>query len=207
MTRRHALRRLLLGALLLGSVATSAAEPRLLHPGEMLRGRFVQERTLAGFAKPLRSEGRFVLVIDRGLIWQGETPFQSTTVITPAGILQLVNGEEAMRLPASRLPVLTRFYQMLSGALSGDPSGLQQDFRIERGSDGERWQVTLSPARPDDQAMGQIRTIEMSGLDLVDDVAIRKAGGDVDHLRFLDQIVSSVALSEEEARLLDATAR
>jgi hypothetical protein len=205
--RRHALRRLLLCALLLGSAAASAAEPRLLHPGEMLRGRFVQERTLAGFAKPLRSEGRFVLVIDRGLIWQGETPFKSTTVITRAGILQLVNGEEAMRLPASRLPVLTRFCQMLSGALSGDPSGLQQDFRIERGSEGERWQVTLAPARPDDPAMGQVQTIEMSGLDLVDDVEIRKAGGDVDHLRFVDQAVSPVALSAEEARLLDATAR
>ena len=67
--------------------------------------------------------------------------------------------------------------------------------------------MTLAPARPDDPAMGRIQTIEMSGLDLVDDVEIRKAGGDVDHLRFVDQAVSPVALSAEEARLLDATAR
>jgi hypothetical protein len=198
---------LLLCALFAGACLAADAAPRQLRPGEMLRGRFVQDRTLTGFARPLRSEGSFVLVIGQGLVWQGERPFKSTTVITPAGILQLVNGEEAMRLPASHLPVLNHFYQVLSGALSGDPSGLQQDFRIERGGDPERWRLTLAPARPDDPAMGQVQTITISGPDLVDDVEIRKAGGDVDHLHFIDQSVVPVALSPEEARLLGAVAQ
>jgi outer membrane lipoprotein carrier protein LolA len=183
------------------------ATPRMLAAGEMLRGRFVQERELAGFTKTLRSEGHFVLIGGRGLIWSAEIPFKNTTVITAGGILQVVNGQEAMRLPAARLPVISRFYDVLSGALSGDTRALQHDFTVERSADASRWHLRLSPARPNDPALGQVKTIAVSGSTLVDQVDISKAEGDADHLRFLDQIVSPLALTAEESALLDSAAR
>ena len=183
------------------------ATPRILHAGEMLRGRFVQERELAGFAKKLRSEGHFVLISGRGLIWSAEIPFKNTTVITAGGILQMVNGAEAMRLPASRLPVISRFYDVLSGALSGDTRALEHDFTVARSADAARWHLQLSPARPNDPVLGQVKTIAVSGSTLVDQVDISKAGGDADHLRFLDQVVAPVALTAEEIALLDSAAR
>src|SRR5580700_533468 len=80
--------------LLLATPAALAADaaPSTLKASEILRGRFVQDRQLAGFAKPLQTEGTFVLVPGRGLIWRASTPFQSTTVITPDGIVGQVNG-------------------------------------------------------------------------------------------------------------------
>jgi hypothetical protein len=186
---------------------SAEATPRMLAAGEMLRGRFTQERELAGFTKMLRSEGHFVLIGGRGLIWSAETPFKNTTVITARGILQVVNGQEAMRLPASRLPVISRFYDVLSGALSGDTRALEHDFTVERSADASRWQLRLSPARPNDPALGQVKTIAVSGSTLVDRVDISKVEGDADHLRFLDQIVSPLALTAEESALLDSAAR
>jgi hypothetical protein len=183
------------------------ATPRTLNSGEMLRGRFVQERALAGFAKPLRSEGHFVLINGRGLIWSGESPFKNTTVITAGGILQVVNGQEAMHLPASRLPVVSRFYEVLSGALSGDTRALEHDFTVERSADATRWQLRLSPARPDDPVLGQVRLIAVSGATLVDEVDIRKSEGDADHLQFFDQVVAPIALTADETALLNAAAR
>jgi hypothetical protein len=185
----------------------TASTPRLLAAGEMLRGRFVQERVLAGFAKPLHSEGSFVLVPGKGLIWQGEVPFRTTTVITEAGILQLVDGEEAMRLPASRLPVLSHIYAALSGALSGDPRQLHKDFTVTMGGDAARWRLELAPARPNDAALGQIVSITVSGPDLADEVEIKKQAGDADRLRFIDQTVAPLALSPDESRLLQNLAR
>jgi hypothetical protein len=183
------------------------ATPRTLAAGEMLRGRFVQERELTGFSKVLRSEGHFVLIGGRGLIWSAEAPFRNTTVITAGGIVQVVNGQEAMRLPAARLPVISRFYDVLSGALSGDTRALQHDFTVERSADEARWHLLLSPARANDPALGQVKTIALSGATLVEQVDITKAEGDADHLRFLDQVVGPLALTAEESALLDSAAR
>jgi hypothetical protein len=193
-----------LGWLVATAAAAGQAAPRLLAAGETVRGRFVQDRVLAGFAKPLHSEGRFLLVSGKGLIWQGDKPFKTTTVISASGILQLVDGQEAMRLPASRLPVLSHFYEVLSGALTGDAHLLQKDFTVAADADAERWRLVLTPVRPDDPALGQIASITLSGPDLADEVEIRKQAGDADHLRFLDQSVSTAALTAEESRLLNA---
>ena len=69
-----------------GPALAAGPVPQLLKSGEILRGHFVQDRQLAGFAKPLRTEGTFVLVPGRGLIWRALTPFQNNTVITPGRI-------------------------------------------------------------------------------------------------------------------------
>ena len=114
--------------LLLLSVVAQA-EPAALKAGDVLRGRFVQERHMQGFAKPIRSEGTFLVAPGRGLIWRAESPFAVTTVVTPSGLVQSVNGAETTRLAAARLPFLTRLYDMMGGALAGDWQALSVDAR------------------------------------------------------------------------------
>ena len=112
--------------------AQAAGPEGALQAGQVLRGHFVQERHLQGFNAPLRTEGRFLLAVDKGLIWQAEKPFAITTVISPAGLVQQVGGDETMRLPSSRLPFLSRLYDMLGGALGGDWRSLEHDFAVEK---------------------------------------------------------------------------
>lgn len=190
--------------------ATGFAEPqqpRALQTGEAITGRFVQERHLAGLASPLRSEGSFLLAAGKGLIWRGEKPFATMVVITPAGILQLVNGSEVQRLPASRLPFLARFYDMLSGALAGDWTAMEHDFAVERRSDAQGWRIALTPRHPDDPVAAQLQSITVTGAKFVDAVEIRRANGDWEHLTFLGQALSSAPLTPEDAQFLDKAGR
>ena len=86
------------------------------------RRRFPSGTFCASFPAGPPARGVFQAAQNRRILparpWQRshlvrETPFANTTIITSAGILQLANGQEAMRLPASQLPgsaVSTKFW-------------------------------------------------------------------------------------------------
>lgn len=189
------IRILLALAFLLGSGAVSAAQQPAgfvaVKPDESLSGRFVQERHLRGATGPLRSEGTFVLAPEKGLIWRAETPFAIVSIITAGGIVQTIDGAEAMRLPAARLPFLRQFFDMISGALAGDLAAMEREFTVARSSEGERWRAVLQPRRRDDPAAGRIVSIALSGRRFLETVELRRADGDGETLSFSDQAVAS----------------
>ena len=184
---------------------SATAAPRIAD-GEVLRGRFVQERHLKGFAAPLSSEGQFLLAPGRGLIWKTEKPFAVTTVITEAGLVQEVNGSQTLRMPAAKLPFLSRLYQMLGGALAGDWRALESDFTSEREGNDDDWRLALTPKKADDMAM-PFRAIAVSGTRFVNEVNLTKPDGDFDKLTFLDQALSSGPLTADETLALDSVNR
>jgi hypothetical protein len=201
-------RRLLLGLLALMpflSLTASAAGPdRGVAPGDVLRGGFVQERRLKGFNAPLRSDGHFVLVPGRGLIWRVEKPFAITTIITSAGLVQQVGGSETMRLAAARLPFLSHLYNMLGGALGGDWYALEADFLVERSGDPAHWQVRLTPRQTDDTLAMPFAVIVANGGRFVETVEMTKPDGDADVLRFVEQVLNKAPLSADETTALDS---
>lgn len=199
---------LALAAILL--VAPGQAQPatnQALHPGEMLRGRFEQERHLEGLATALKSEGHFLLAPGKGLIWQSEKPFAVVAVITPAGLMQRVGDGEPTRRPATQLPFLSRFYDMLSRALSGDWSALDHDFAIERRATATDWTIVLTPRSADDPVAAQLASITVAGGTFVDTVEIRRPNGDWERLAFLDQSRAPAALTPEETNLFESVGR
>jgi hypothetical protein len=173
-----------------------------LAPGQTLHGRFIQTRRLTGLAAPLTSDGSFVLAPDRGLIWRLEHPVQTTTVITPAGVRQIINGSEVQHIEAAKAPFIARFYAMLSGALAGDLTPLRRDFAIQTTGDRHSWSTVLTPLRPDDPVAGMVAAIVITGGKMVDDVSIRRSNGDSEQLTFLQQMVSP--LSNDDERLLSS---
>ena len=186
------------------SAARAAGPEGALRDGQVLRGRFVQERHLQGFKAPLRSGGHFVLAAGKGLLWRAETPFAVTTAISPAGLSQEVDGSRTLDMPAARLPFLRRLYAMLGGALGGDWSALQKDFTVTRSGDARHWRVLLTPRRAPDPATLPFRAITALGGRFVDSVRIDKADGDHDDLRFLDQSLDGGPLTAAERTALAA---
>ena len=174
-----------------------------LAPGQTLHGRFEQARNLKGIASTLKSDGTFVLAPGRGLIWRIQDPIQTTTVITPAGIRQIVNGSEVQRIEAAKVPFIAHFYVMLNGALMGDWTAMRHDFSVETTGNRDAWRTLLTPLRPNDPIAGMLASIVISGGKMVDGVEIRRTNGDSERIAFLDQAVSSVALSGDDARLLN----
>jgi hypothetical protein len=169
------------------------AEPVTLKPGEILRGHFVQERFLVGFAQPLRSEGSFVLAPGQGLIWRGGKPFAVVTVISAAGMTQSLGGKETMRLSAVKAPFLARLHDVMAGAMAGDWRALDGDFLVVSQNDG----VVLTPRRAD--LLQSVKSIQAHIGRFVDAVEVEKGEGDRDRLLFSQQNVDRGPLSEDEA--------
>jgi hypothetical protein len=203
------MRRLILALLLavMPVVAMAAGPTQSIAVGEVLRGRFVQERHLKGFNASLRTEGHFVLAPGRGLIWRAEKPFAVTTVITANGLVQEVGGSETMRMPSARLPFLSRLYDMLGGALAGDWRALETDFVVTRAGDDRHWQVDLAPRKADDPIAMPFHAITAQGSRFVETVAMVKPDCDSDTLSFLDQALSSAPLTVEETAALDTLSK
>lgn len=193
-------------ALLAALLIPVLAQAQGLSEGQILRGRFVQERFLTGFQAPLKSEGSFMLAPGRGLIWRAETPFAATTILSPAGLVQEVRGTETMRLPGAKIPFMSRLYTMLGGALTGDWNALDDLFAVERSGNAAAWHLVLTPRRADDPSM-PIRTITIDGGRFVDTVELLKPDGDHDRLSFRDQALSDDAPSQEEIQLLTSAGR
>ncbi len=196
-------------ALLLGLVACCAAVPAppraetALKEGQLLRGRFEQERFLKGFDAPLKTAGSFALAPGRGLIWRAETPFAVTTVMSPAGLVQEVDGKQTMSLPSTRIPFMTKLYSMLSGALTGEWGELESAFKIARAGDAKKWELRFTPLAAGDPAM-PIAEIVARGGQLVEDVEVIKTDGDRDRLRFSGQTLETAAPTSDETGLLEA---
>jgi hypothetical protein len=187
-----------------GALAEGPTEKRLTE-GQILRGKFVQERHLEGFENPLHSEGEFVLAPGHGLIWQTEKPFAITTVITEAGLAQEVNGNQTLKLEASKLPFLKQLYDMLSGALTGDWAQLESGFAVKRSGDEQHWQVALQPKNSDDPGM-PFKSIDVTGSQFIDQFILTRPNGDFDKLDFHDQAISDQPLSAAETAAFSAAA-
>jgi hypothetical protein len=185
----------------------SSAETRLqagqtaLKDGQVLRGRFEQDRFLKGFDAPLKTAGSFTLVAGGGLIWRAETPFSVTTVMSPAGLVQEVDGKKTMSLASTRIPFMTKLYSMLSGALIGNWSDLESSFKIARTGDAKKWELRFTPIAASDQAM-PIEAIVVRGKRLVEDVVVIRSDGDRDHLRFSGQSFEGAKPTSDELALL-----
>ena len=174
-----------------------------LAPDQTLHGRFVQARNLKGIESTLKSDGTFVLAPGRGLIWRTEDPIHTITVITPAGIRQIVDGSEVQRIEAAKVPFIAHFYDMLNGALMGNWTAMRHDFSVETTENRDAWRTLLTPLRPTDPIGGMLASIVITGSKMVDGVEIRRTNGDSERIAFLDQSISSIALSGEDARLLN----
>ena len=183
------------------TLAAPANEVTPLVQGQILRGRFEQQRFLQGFQAPLKSSGTFFLSPGLGLIWKTESPFALTTVMSPAGLLQEVAGRETMRLPSARIPFMSELYAMLSGALTGDWEALSSAFKITRKVDGKGWRMKLEPIRAGGANM-PIQAMDLHGNRFLEDVDVVKPNGDHDRIVFLNQKLESSSPTPDEAKLL-----
>src|SRR4029450_2836064 len=123
---------------LVPSAATGQAQSLTLASGEVLRGRFTQQRFLQGFNAPLTSTGSFILAPGRGALWGAEVPFALITAVGPGGIVARLGGGATTHYPASKLPAIVRLYEIFGAALSGDWQKLAEifDVRLQGNSTG-----------------------------------------------------------------------
>jgi hypothetical protein len=121
--------------------------------------------------------------------------------MSPAGLVQEVDGKQTMTLASARVPFMTKLYAMLSGALVGNWSDLESTFKIARTGDAKKWELRFTPIAANDPAM-PIQSIVIRGKRLVEDVVVTRPDGDRDHLHFSGQSLGTVAPTSDELALL-----
>jgi Outer membrane lipoprotein carrier protein LolA-like len=203
--RRHAIA--LAVAAWAGDDAPAARAQSLgLASGEVLRGRFTQQRFLQGFNAPLTSSGSFIVAPGRGIVWHGEAPFAIVTVMGAGGLVQRVAGGATTHYPASRLPAIARLYEIFAAALSGDWQKLAAVFDVRRDGTPNDWTATLTPLRGGEGGIS-LRLVAVRGGRYVDSVEVTRANGDRDHIDFSQQAPSRSPIDAESSELLDTAGR
>lgn len=170
---------------------------------QVLRGGFEQEKRVAGFRNPLRSQGRFLLSRDKGVVWTTLKPFPSEMVITRERILSRDEaGNSRVQADAKRQPALRQINAMMFALMAGDVSALAARFDIDAEAlPGNAWSLTLKPkAAALEKVFSQI---ELHGDHYVREVEILEAGGDRTVLKFVGLSETPARLDADEARRFD----
>ncbi|MBA3929856.1 MAG: outer membrane lipoprotein carrier protein LolA [Xanthomonas sp.] len=168
----------------------------------VLRGEFSQEKQVAGFKNPLRSNGRFLLARDKGVVWTTTAPFPSEIVITQDRILSRQrDGSRRVDVDGKQQPGLRSVNAMMFALMSGDMKALTSAFEVKEDQAGNGWRMTLAPrSRQLAQAFTSVR---LAGDRYVREVEVREANGDLTRLRFSGMSEAPATLSRDEAAQFD----
>ena len=207
----HALRGVALAALLLPGAATAqarsvdalAAVQQRVAQVSVLRGEFTQEKRIEGFKNPLRSQGRFLLARDKGVVWTTLKPFPSEVVLTRDRILSRQrDGSTRVELDARQQPALRAVNEMMFALMSGDVKALTGRFDAQpQLLPDNGWKLTLKP-RPGAVAQA-FTSITLEGDRYVRRVGIDERNGDRTQLQFSGMTETPVGLSSAEAHRFD----
>ncbi|SIT40318.1 conserved exported hypothetical protein [Paraburkholderia ribeironis] len=173
---------------LVSQIAAHLAQPK------GVRAQFTQTQTLAAMKQPLVSSGALLFLRERGVIWQIDTPYKATYVITDAGVAELnadgqrVSANSAHNAQGTR--GVAQVSKMMRAMLGGDLSALYSQFDVHAEGSAAQWRMRLTPNQP--QLAQSIKGLEMDGGAYLQRLRITLANGDVTKLDF----AKSVAVSE-----------
>ena len=183
----------LLGAAPVAEIQAILARPRVLC------GRFDQTKQLAGLKNPLRSNGRFCVVADKGVLWRSLQPFASTLRLTREEIVQWHGERVAMRLTAKQEPTVRIINSLMFSMLAGDLGQLEKYFDVEGVAGDGAWSVKLKTR--DAGVAKVIGAIALDGGAYVKNIAIDEANGDRTRIVFSAIQTGEQAMTSEEAAL------
>lgn len=156
-----------------------------LSPGEVLVSPFKQIRQIRGLPQPLLSEGQLLIWEGHGIIWQTNSPFPTTLVLTPRG-LHTLEDDQLVKVQSLHQD---KVFALLSKIMSGDLQSFEGFETTNSAREGKHWESTLEPTRDD---LAQLFTsLSMKGADHVSQVIIERATGDIDTIQFTNPVIKS----------------
>ena len=167
---------------------------------DVLRGEFTQEKQVAGFKNPLRSQGRFVLAQDHGVIWTTLKPFPSEVVVTRDRILsRQSDGSSRVEMDGRQQPAMRSVNAIMFALMSGDAQALSAQFTVKvEVLPGNAWRMQLTPRSA---MLGKVfAQLTLSGDRYVREVQINEANQDVTRIHFAGMSDTPATLSTDEGR-------
>jgi outer membrane lipoprotein-sorting protein len=173
---------------------------RSLARAQAVRGTFSQQRHLAGLAKPLESDGRFLFARGTGIEWHTEKPFDSQFILTGNGMTQRDEGGDTLHVSVADQPALSVVSRVFFALFALDFDALSQDFTMTglAGAGDASWQLRLAPKTA---ALGSVfRQALVTGGATVKSVRLEDANGDVTEIALRDVQYDPQGLTADERR-------
>lgn len=165
----------------------------------VLRGQFEQIKTVKGFRKPLRSQGDFLFVRERGVSWHTRSPFASSLTVTRERLVsRRADGRIDTELDASAEPGLRAVNEVLFALMATDLHALAAHFHaVGDAPDTGGWKLALVPI--DAVTTQWLASIELEGDRFVRTVKITDAQGDDTVIRFSAHDTAPLRADEDAA--------
>lgn len=203
---KHVLRRALVLMLFMCgavSLATQETDPvlddilaRITGEG-IVRGDFVQTKTIQRISRTLRSTGTFTISRDDGIIWNTAKPFPLVMVVGPAGMTQITAQGDRTFFGAEENPVFAHFSQAIQAVFSGNRDMLYDRFQVTADTDNlPSWHIVLRPK--DGTIRSIIDKIELSGDTTLNNIVVHEPSGDVLSYVFSNHAFSATLTHEEK---------
>jgi hypothetical protein len=111
---------------------------------QVMRGQFVQTKTLARLGRNLVSRGNFAVDAELGMLWDTQSPFPSVMAVGRDFIVQTSGGRKS-RLDARGNETFIRISQTMSALFMGDSKQLANNFELFFTESGGSWNLGLVP--------------------------------------------------------------
>lgn len=175
-------------------------QARLAKP-QILCGHFEQSKILVGLTRPVKSSGRFCVVVGKGILWRTLQPFATTLRLTRDEITESSGDQVTQRLSAAQEPGVRAINDVLFSLLEGDLDRLTATFAVDGTLTRGSWDAALVPRGS--TMRGVITRIELKGAQYVNHIVLHEAGGDVTDIAFSAFSAGAGALEPDEARQLE----
>ena len=152
-----------------------------------IEGRFVEKKRIAGFPKPLVSEGHFAADKSSGARWETEKPFPSVLILDENG-MRYEGTASASSIGTTDVPAIGRFGEFLRGMLAGDLAVLSALFELSVTVDDGIPSVRARPHQGTTADSLSISSIVLTGNDHVERIVMTSPSGDVTELTLSEVI-------------------
>ena len=143
----------------------------------VIKADFRQTKTVARLSRTFISTGTMIFSVERGLLWQVQTPVAGATVMTRNRIAQKSPSGRISVIAGGAHDTFRRFAAIMQAVFSGDDILIEKEFNVFfRRTGGRRWEIGLVPK--DTTVKGVIASLEIRGDDDLDGFVLREAGGD-----------------------------
>ncbi|MDO1509343.1 MULTISPECIES: outer membrane lipoprotein carrier protein LolA [unclassified Neisseria] len=146
-----------------------------LQKPDNVQGAFTQQRYLKSLTKPMTTNGRFVLLPKKGLLWHMQKPFDNRLRVRSDGITQW-NGKNWTTANPSKMSGQSQQIKLFLDLLGGNTTGLEKQFNLQLSGTQQKWMLRLDPKTA---LMKQIFTrIDISGDNVVRRIELDEKQGD-----------------------------
>lgn len=154
-----------------------------------VQGVFTQQRFLKSMTKPMTTQGQFVLLPKKGLLWHMQKPFDNRLRVRADGIMQWDGKTWRAASKGGQSQQIRLFLDLLGG----NTQGLQQQFDMKLSGNGQNWTLLLTPKSA---LMKQVfHDIRIGGDTVVRRIELNEKQGDKTVMQF-DKVNTNAALDE-----------